>query len=236
MNICDVDKKSKADDYIYDMLIVSDECEKRMKSNIVDVRYDALRKLLVASEKCKTIVFPRPDVIFSVLTVENYHSKESNYELNQEIGRCLAVICSNICSVKDGEKANTLTEKDKKVMTYTRLGTSELLVPTLLAFGDNRSTEYLLSDIETNKQIIHLLSVLYGDDVSQYTNMTQDMLKAMIAKIKERLKVKTRLPAYVKMHESLTSTLNVLEAYDKKQHESLTSTLDVPEANTKSQK
>ena len=88
-----------------------------------------------------------------------------------------------------------------------------MLVPTLLTFWEKeRSAKCLPRDSETNNQIIHLICVLYGGGVSQYTNLTQYMLKTMVAKIEKRLTVSTKAPAYVRMHASLASTLAVLKA------------------------
>ena len=115
--------------------------------------------------------------------------------------------------MKDCEKTGTATEQEIKVLSETRLGTSKLLVPTLLTFWEKeRSAKCLPRDSETNNQIIHLLYVLYGGGVSQYANLTQEMLKTMVDKIEKRLTVTTKAHAYVRMNASLASTLAVLKA------------------------
>lgn len=204
---------SKVEEYKKDVMEAIAECEKRFVSQLVAVRNEALCNLLLASEKMKTVVFPRPDCVFSVLSVATRNLSSEKNGLNKEMARCIAMICSNLCSAKDCEKDGTVTEEELKVLTYTRLGTSEMLVPTLLTFWEKeRSTKCLPRDSETNNQIIHLLCVLYRGGISQYTNLTQDQLKTMVVQIEKRLTVSTQAPAYVRMHASLASALYVLKA------------------------
>jgi len=204
---------SKVEEYIKEMKAAIVECEKRFASQLVAVRNEALCDLMLAFSKMRNVVFPTPESVLSVLSVATLHLSTEKNGLNKEMGRCIAVICSNLCSVKDCEKRGDATEEEIKVMSFTRLLISELIVPILLTFWEKeRSAKCLPRDSETNNQIIHLLCVLYRGGVSQYTNLTQEMLKTMVAKIEKRLAVTTSAPAYVRMKASLASTLDVLKA------------------------
>lgn len=188
-----------------------EECEKRFASPLVEVRNESLRTVLLASDALKTEVFSRPDSVLSVLTGATRNLTHVT-GLNKEMGRCLAAISANICC----EKTGTLSEEQKKVMSYARNGVSELLVPTLLSFwsrSNDRSAKCVPRDRETDKQIIRLLGVLYGGDLTQYANLPQNTLKEIVSHIEKRLATMDKTsPKYVRMYASLFSTQAVLSA------------------------
>ncbi len=155
---------TKVRDYTNGVTAALNDCSTRFSSTLVDVRNEALRSLVLATDEMKPFVYNDANI-----TVENVleilcdaTGKLTHVRgLNKEMGRCLAAIAANLCCDKH---EGLVTERNRVRLDELRKGVHERLVPILLSFWDKPMTDKCYArKRETDKQIVRLLGILYND-------------------------------------------------------------------------
>jgi hypothetical protein len=208
----------KVGEYMNGVTAALKNCSVRFSSTLVDVRNEALRSLVLATEAFKPVVYNDIECVLEVLSIAA--GKLTHVRgLNKEMGRCIAAIASNLCCNKAKE---LITEEDKKRLVDLRKGVHEKLVPILIAFWDKPSTHKCdARKRETDKQIVRLFDILYNEEngPTAYGEVTQKQLE----KIESRMKSMDDSSQYKKMRivlekivEVVKSTAKIVEDEEKK--------------------
>lgn len=197
---------SKVRDFTYGVTAALNDCSARFSSTLVDVRNEALRSLVLATDEMKPFVYNDEHT-----TVENVlgilcgaAGKLTHVRgLNKEMGRCLAAIAANLCCDKP---AGLVTERNRERLDELRKGVHERLVPILLAFWDKPKTDKCYARRrETDKQIVRLLGILYNDGEilceKEYEEKMEKRLESML---------KDDSPQYKRIGAALQKTVDTL--------------------------
>jgi hypothetical protein len=197
---------TKVRDYTNGVTAALNDCSARFSSTLVDVRNEALRSLVLATDELKPFVYNDANI-----TVENVlgilcgaTGKLTHVRgLNKEMGRCLAAIAANLCCDKP---AGLVTERNRERLDELRKGVHERLVPVLLAFWDKPMTDKCYARRrETDKQIVRLLGILYNDGEilceKEHEEKMEKRLKSML---------KDESPQYKRIGAALQKTVDTL--------------------------
>jgi hypothetical protein len=159
----------------------SRECVLRNGATLTDIRCNALRELVVATDSLGC-VYPNPALIIDVL--ENA-PKNLVYRngLDHEMARIVAHISNNLCRVEEKD----MTDAEKRSITELKAGIHSQVVPYLITFwGKTRSGKCEMMDIEADKQIVSLLVILYKDGVS-YGRISNEFHEHVVGHVLKRV-------------------------------------------------
>jgi hypothetical protein len=155
---------NKGSEYMNRVTAAINYCSSQFSSKLVDVRNEALRSLVLATDELKPFVFndtnTTVDTVLGILcsaTKNHTHVRG----INKEMVRCLSAIASNLCCDKPEE---LIKEEDRRILSELKNGIHERLVPILLSFWDKPSSDKCEArNREADKQIVRLLGILYNN-------------------------------------------------------------------------
>ncbi len=202
---------AKVSEYMDAVTAALNDCVDRVGFTLSDVRNDALRALVLATDELKPVVYEDADLALSILcdADRNLEYMKSN---KTEILRCLAAVAANLCCDKPA-----MSDADKDRVFAIMKGVHDGLVPTLLTFWeDSRVEKCDGKNRETDKQIVRLLGILYNTEhgPGSYGEVTESQLAKMTRQVNARVKSMDDSPRYKRMRDELKQIGSVLNKND----------------------